>query len=34
GLVSTRKVGKQVFYRIEDERLLLLLNTLYELYCR
>ncbi|AJC67130.1 MULTISPECIES: ArsR/SmtB family transcription factor [Dickeya] len=32
-LVTTRREGKQIFYRIEDERVLSLLNTLYTLYC-
>ncbi|ACT06149.1 transcriptional regulator, ArsR family [Dickeya chrysanthemi Ech1591] len=32
-LVATRREGKQIFYRIEDERVLSLLNTLYTLYC-
>ncbi|WP_177216173.1 ArsR/SmtB family transcription factor [Xenorhabdus koppenhoeferi] len=32
-LVKTRREGKQIFYRIEDERILTLLHTLYTLYC-
>ncbi|ACS87505.1 ArsR/SmtB family transcription factor [Musicola paradisiaca] len=32
-LVTTRREGKQIFYRIEDPRILTLLNTLYALYC-
>ncbi|NKI74498.1 helix-turn-helix transcriptional regulator [Dickeya sp. CFBP 2040] len=32
-LVATRREGKQIFYRIEDARILSLLNTLYALYC-
>ncbi|WP_071605571.1 ArsR/SmtB family transcription factor [Dickeya dadantii] len=32
-LVATRREGKQIFYRIEDPRILTLLNTLYALYC-
>lgn len=34
GLVATRRQGKHVYYRIADERVLALLQTLYELYCR
>ncbi|EAQ6365481.1 metalloregulator ArsR/SmtB family transcription factor [Salmonella enterica subsp. enterica serovar Muenchen] len=32
-LVVTRREGKQIFYRIEDKRIIALLNTLYDLYC-
>ncbi|MGL5335247.1 MAG: metalloregulator ArsR/SmtB family transcription factor [Enterovibrio sp.] len=32
-LVATRREGKQIFYRIEDPKVLILLNTLYQLYC-
>ncbi len=32
-LVITRREGKQIFYSIEDERLMRLLQTLYQLYC-
>lgn len=32
-LVETRREGKQIFYRIEDKRILTLLNTLHDLYC-
>ncbi|WP_142501823.1 ArsR/SmtB family transcription factor [Klebsiella sp. 2680] len=32
-LVETRREGKMVFYRIEDQRIMRLLNTLYDLYC-
>lgn len=32
-LVETRREGKQIFYRIEDERVLILLKTLCSLYC-
>ena len=32
-LVETRREGKQIFYRIEDKRILSLLTTLYDLYC-
>lgn len=33
GLVTTRREGKHVFYRIADQKVLALLQTLYELYC-
>ncbi|SDK25835.1 ArsR/SmtB family transcription factor [Microbulbifer yueqingensis] len=33
GLVTTRREGKRVFYRIGDQKVLTLLQTLYELYC-
>ncbi len=33
GLVTTRKEGKRVYYRVADPRLLVLLQTLYQLYC-
>jgi ArsR family transcriptional regulator len=32
-LVTTRREGKQIYYRISDERVLALLETLYALYC-
>ncbi|AKJ43957.1 ArsR/SmtB family transcription factor [Pragia fontium] len=32
-LVSTRRDGKRIFYSIGDEKVLTLLNTLYQLYC-
>lgn len=32
-LVITRREGKQIFYSIQDERLMSLLQTLYQLYC-
>ena len=31
--VETRRAGKMVYYRIEDNRIMTLLNTLYDLYC-
>ena len=34
GLVSTRREGKQIHYRVADERVLRLLHTLYDLYCK
>ena len=33
GVVTTRRDGKRIFYRISEPRLLRLLETLYELYC-
>lgn len=33
GIVSTRRDGKHIFYRIEDRRMLVLLETLYQLFC-
>lgn len=33
GLVSTRREGKHIYYSIADQRILALLQTLYELYC-
>ena len=32
-LVETRRAGKMVYYRIGDNRIMTLLNTLYDLYC-
>lgn len=32
-LVQTRREGKRIFYSIAEPRLLVLLGTLYELYC-
>ncbi len=32
-VVTTRRDGKQIFYSIKDEKLLIILNTLYQLYC-
>lgn len=31
-VVSTRRVGKQIYYSIKDEKLNVVLNTLYVLY--
>lgn len=33
GLVQTRRDGKRMFYSIAEPKLLVLLGTLYELYC-
>lgn len=32
-LVATRREGKHVYYRVADERVPVLLQTLYQLYC-
>lgn len=32
-IVSTRREGKKVFYQISDSQVVLVLNTLYGLYC-
>lgn len=33
-LVATRREGRSIHYRIADARLLQLMETLYQLYCR
>lgn len=33
GLVATSKKGKYVYYRVADESALMLIGTLYKLYC-
>ena len=33
-LVDTRREGRSIHYRIADERLLQLMETLYQLYCQ
>ncbi|MDO8299512.1 metalloregulator ArsR/SmtB family transcription factor [Lacisediminimonas sp.] len=33
GLVSTRRDGKQIYYSLADERVRVLLTTIYKLYC-
>lgn len=33
GLVDTRRDGKRIFYSIADDKILVLLGTMYELYC-
>ena len=32
-IVSTRREGKKIFYQISDARVVLVLNTLYGMYC-
>ncbi|TCB50077.1 transcriptional regulator [Acinetobacter sp. ANC 4779] len=32
-MVSTRREGKQIFYQIYDPKVLVLMQTLYQLYC-
>lgn len=34
GLVATRRAGTEIHYRIADPRLLRLMTTLHDLYCR
>lgn len=33
GMVSTRRDGKRIYYRVTDPRILAVLQTLYEHYC-
>ncbi|HCL60793.1 MAG TPA: transcriptional regulator, partial [Acinetobacter sp.] len=33
-MVSTRREGKQIFYQLSDPKLLTLMQTLYQLYCK
>ncbi|MEI7430534.1 MAG: metalloregulator ArsR/SmtB family transcription factor [Betaproteobacteria bacterium] len=33
GVVTTRREGKNIFYSIADTRALVLLRTMYEIYC-
>ncbi len=33
GLVVTRREGKQIYYSVQDSKVLALLGKLYELYC-
>jgi DNA-binding transcriptional ArsR family regulator len=33
GLVSTRREGKHIYYRVADERAMRLLQTLHAIYC-
>jgi ArsR family transcriptional regulator len=34
GLVTTRREGKRIYYAIADPKVVAVLGTLYELYCR
>lgn len=34
GLVATRRDAQSIFYRIENEEAIKLIESLYELYCR
>ena len=34
GLVSTRREGKQIFYKIESREATAVMQTLYQLYCQ
>lgn len=34
GLLESRRDGKQVFYRIQDERVLVLMQALYKTFCK
>lgn len=33
-IVSTRREGKQIFYQLADPKVLGIMQTLYQLYCR
>ena len=33
-MVSTRRKGKQIFYQLSDPKVLTLMQTLYQLYCK
>lgn len=33
GLVNTRRDGKRIYYSVADNKVLTLLNVLYDLYC-
>ncbi|BCT89209.1 ArsR/SmtB family transcription factor [Acinetobacter variabilis] len=33
-MVSTRREGKQIFYQLSDPKVLTLMQTLYQLYCK
>ncbi|MEQ5833589.1 transcriptional regulator [Marinobacter sp. R17] len=33
GLIAPRKLGKQVFYRIDDPKVLVMVQQLYDLFC-
>jgi ArsR family transcriptional regulator len=32
-MVNTRRAGKQIYYSVEDPKVLVILNQLYALYC-
>lgn len=32
-MVNTRRSGKQIYYSVKDPKVLVILNTLYALYC-
>lgn len=34
GLVETRREGKRIYYSVKDPKVIVLLNTLFDLYCR
>jgi DNA-binding transcriptional ArsR family regulator len=34
GLVSTRRDSKKIYYSVSNEKVLAILNTLYQLYCK
>jgi DNA-binding transcriptional ArsR family regulator len=34
GIVKTRREGKRIFYSIAEQRVLMLLQTLYGLFCK
>jgi ArsR family transcriptional regulator len=34
GLVVTRRESKKIYYSVSDEKVLAILNTLYNLYCK
>ncbi|MEK6556124.1 MAG: metalloregulator ArsR/SmtB family transcription factor [Bdellovibrionota bacterium] len=34
GLIESRREGKQVYYRIVDKRVLYLIKSLYQIFCR
>ncbi|HQZ58810.1 MAG TPA: transcriptional regulator, partial [Acinetobacter sp.] len=33
-IVSTRRESKQIFYQLNDVRILKIMRTLYEIYCK
>ncbi len=34
GLIESRREGKQVYYRIQDKRVLSLMKSLFEIFCK